>query len=128
MAPGRAPEGLGPPRLKAMDQRSLLKVSMKSRSEQMKLDREKAYNSRGLQHKKKLRGMLRAAAHHVTHSHDDRSELVRLLEEGQDPTSIVGPMGAFREVPKLVASASDLLRSSHVDETAKPLHRSQSQR
>ncbi|KAK7233641.1 dynein light chain binding protein [Aureococcus anophagefferens] len=84
------------PRLRALDQRSLLKVSMKSRREQMKDNRDKAYASRG---KKKLRGMLRAAAHQVKYTHDDRSELVRLLEEGQDPASIVGPLGAFRELP-----------------------------
>ncbi|KAH8043393.1 dynein light chain binding protein [Aureococcus anophagefferens] len=113
------------PRLRALDQRSLLKVSMKSRREQMKDNRDKAYASRG---KKKLRGMLRAAAHQVKYTHDDRSELVRLLEEGQDPASIVGPLGAFRELPPRVASASDLLRSYGVDQTAKPLHRSQSLR
>ena len=61
MAPPRntgPPADAPAPRLRAMDQRSLLKVSMKSWSEEMKAGRDRAYANKGLHHKKKLRSQL----------------------------------------------------------------------
>ncbi|KAH8085006.1 dynein light chain binding protein [Aureococcus anophagefferens] len=107
------------PRLRALDQRSLLKVSMKSRREQMKDNRDKAYASRG---KKKLRGMLRAAAHQVKYTHDDRSELVRLLEEGQDPASIVGPSAPSESCRRRVRAPTTRRRSGPRRAAARGAH------
>ena len=75
-SPPRKGKEVAPPRLQAMDQRSLLKVSMKSRSEQMKTDRDKAYANKGLHHKKKLRSMMRA-----------RLYVERAMPAGPDPAS-----------------------------------------
>lgn len=108
----------------AEDSRSLLRVSMKSRREKLLADRDTLAETGAPQSRKRIRAQMRKAAQNASGG----SELVQALRDGEDPKRILGPLGTFRKEPEAPATAPLLLRSASCDESAKPLHKSQSYR